>query len=118
MRAAVVGRHRPAAWRAGPARISSALPAARTERDEVYSLSPEADGSLWIGTDQGLDHRLRDGRIEQPAWRAGLPDPGVTSVLRDREGTRWITTRRGLVRERDGVSTRWRAPRRRAASCS
>jgi ligand-binding sensor domain-containing protein/CheY-like chemotaxis protein len=68
----------------------------------VFSLSAESDGSLWIGTDHGLDHRLADGRIEHPAWRAQLPDPGVTSVLRDREGTRWITTRRGLVRERDG----------------
>ncbi len=68
----------------------------------VFSLSAEADGSLWIGTDQGLDHRLADGRVDVPAWRAQLPDAGVTSVLRDREGTRWITTRRGLARERNG----------------
>ncbi len=69
----------------------------------VFSLSAERDGSLWIGTAHGLDHRLADGRIEQPAWRSRLPDPVVTSVLRDREGTRWITTRHGMVRERDGV---------------
>ena len=69
----------------------------------VFSLSAESDGSLWIGTDKGLDHRLADGRIEKPTWRSQLPDAGVTSVLRDREGTRWITTRRGLVRERDGM---------------
>lgn len=78
------------------------LPAAELSGAEIYSLSPEADGSLWIGAEHGLDHRLADGRIEQPAWRDRLPDLGVTSVLRDREGTRWITTRRGLVRERDG----------------
>jgi signal transduction histidine kinase/CheY-like chemotaxis protein/streptogramin lyase len=78
------------------------LPAAALSGAEIFSLSAEADGSLWIGTDQGLDHRLADGRIEQPAWRGQLPDPGVTAVLRDREGTRWISTRRGLVRERDG----------------
>ncbi|MBC7655970.1 MAG: response regulator [Frankiaceae bacterium] len=69
----------------------------------VFSLSAESDGSLWIGTDGGLDHRLADGRIEKPAWRSRLPEAGVTSVLLDREGSRWITTRRGLVLERNGV---------------
>lgn len=79
------------------------LAAASLSGAEIYSLSPESDGSLWIGTDHGLDHRLANGRIETPSWRSKLPDQGVTSVVRDREGTRWITTRRGLVRERDGV---------------
>ena len=79
------------------------IPSAQLSGAVVFSLSAESDGSLWIGTDHGLDHRLADGRIEKPGWRTQLPDSGVTSVLRDREGTRWITTRRGLVRERDGV---------------
>lgn len=69
----------------------------------VFSLSAESDGSLWVGTDGGLDHLLADGRIEKPAWRERLPDRGVTSVLLDREGTRWISTRRGMVRERNGA---------------
>ncbi len=69
----------------------------------VLSLTADADGALWIGTDGGLDLRHADGRIEQPAWRGALPDQGVTSVLRDRDGTRWITTRRGVARERDGA---------------
>ena len=69
----------------------------------VFSLSAESDGSLWVGTDGGLDHLLADGRIEKPAWRDRLPDRGVTSVLLDREGTRWISTRRGMVLERNGV---------------
>ena len=80
-----------------------AVPIAALSGSVVFSLSAEADGSLWIGTDHGLDHRLADGRIEKPAWRSQLPDQGVTSVLRDRAGSRWITTRRGLARERDGV---------------
>lgn len=78
------------------------ITAASLSGTTVFSLSAESDGSLWIGTDQGLDRRFADGRIEQPAWRSQLPDIGVTSVLRDREGTRWITTLRGLARERDG----------------
>ena len=76
---------------------------ARLSGNVVLSLSAESDGSLWIGTDAGLDHLLADGRIEKPAWRDRLPDPGVTSVLVDREGTRWITTLRGMVLERNGV---------------
>jgi ligand-binding sensor domain-containing protein len=80
----------------------AAIPAGALSGAEIFSLSPDADGSLWIGTAEGLDHRLANGRIERPAWAGQLPDPGVTSVLRDREGTRWNSTRRGLVRERDG----------------
>lgn len=79
------------------------LPSQALSGTVVFSLSAEDDGSLWIGTDQGLDHRLADGRIEKPAWRTQLPDKGVTSVLRDREGIRWITTRLGLVSENKGV---------------
>ncbi|HMB42430.1 MAG TPA: two-component regulator propeller domain-containing protein, partial [Luteimonas sp.] len=79
------------------------LPVASLSAPVIISLSAESDGSLWIGTEAGLDHRLADGRIESPTWRAQLPDVGVTSVLRDREGTRWITTVHGLCRERDGV---------------
>ena len=69
----------------------------------IISLSADPDGSLWIGTQAGLDHRLPDGRIETPAWRGQLPDVAVMSVLRDREGTRWIATVHGLCRERDGI---------------
>ena len=81
-----------------------ALPLAELSGEIVLSLSPEVDG-LWIGTNQGLDLRRADGRIEHPAWREALPDPGVNSVLRDREGAHWISTRRGLALERGGVVT-------------
>jgi signal transduction histidine kinase/ActR/RegA family two-component response regulator/sugar lactone lactonase YvrE len=68
----------------------------------VSSLSPESGGALWIGTDHGVLLRHADGRIEQPAWRGGLPEGAVNSVLRDRDGNRWIATMHGLARERDG----------------
>jgi signal transduction histidine kinase/ligand-binding sensor domain-containing protein/CheY-like chemotaxis protein len=82
----------------------AALPSAQLSGEIVISLSPER-GRLWIGTNQGLDLRLDDGRIEHPAWRDALPDPGVNAVLRDREGAHWISTRRGLALEREGVVT-------------
>ena len=78
------------------------LPAGQLSGEVVFSISPEGE-RLWIGTNQGLDLRLGDGRIEHPAWRDALPDLGVTSVLRDRDGARWISTRRGLALEREGV---------------
>ena len=80
------------------------LPVAQLSGEVVFSLSPEGE-SLWIGTNHGLDLRHADGRIEAPAWREDLPDVGVTSVLRDRDGTRWIATRRGLALERGGAVT-------------
>jgi signal transduction histidine kinase/ligand-binding sensor domain-containing protein/CheY-like chemotaxis protein len=79
------------------------IPVSALSAPMIVSLSADPDGSLWIGTQTGLDHRLPDGRIETPAWRAQLPNAEVTSVLRDREGTRWITTVQGLCRERGGV---------------
>ena len=72
--------------------------------DVVYGLSPEGN-RLWIGTNHGLDLRLEDGRIEHPAWREDLPDANVSSVVRDREGGRWISTFGGLAVEREGVVT-------------
>ncbi|HEX5755939.1 MAG TPA: ATP-binding protein [Arenimonas sp.] len=68
----------------------------------VFSLSPELDGRLWIGTSDGLYLREREGHVALAPWRDALAEGGVTAVLRDREGTRWIATRRGLDRERDG----------------
>jgi signal transduction histidine kinase/streptogramin lyase/ActR/RegA family two-component response regulator len=81
------------------------LPVEQLSGDVVLSLSPERE-RLWIGTNHGLDLRLADGRIEKPSWRDELPNGPVMSVLRDRDGARWISTQRGLALERDGVLRR------------
>lgn len=78
------------------------LPVAALSAPVVFSLSVEAGGRLWLGTPKGLDVREADGRIGPAPWRGQLSEAGVTAVLKDRHGTRWITTRRGLNRERDG----------------
>lgn len=79
-----------------------ALPVAALSAPVVFSLSVEAGGRLWLGTPKGLDVREADGRIGPAPWRGQLSEAGVTAVLKDRHGTRWIATRRGLNRERDG----------------
>lgn len=63
----------------------------------------DREGSLWCSGD-GL-HRL----LGRQFWggitrRQGLPSDPVWALLRDREGTLWAGTHRGLARERDG---RW-----------
>ena len=78
------------------------IPAQQLSGETILSLSADSDGSLWAGSDGGLDHILATGRVVRPAWRDDLPDRGVSGVLRDREGTLWITTRRGMARERAG----------------
>ncbi len=78
------------------------LPKDAISGQNVLNLSAEADGSLWIGTDHGLDHRLADGRIEKARWNDQLSGKFVSSVFRDREGTRWFTTSSGLAIETGG----------------
>ncbi len=79
-----------------------AVPQQQLSGPVIMSLSADSDGSVWVGTDSGLDHVLASGAVVKPAWREHLPDAIVSWVLRDREGTLWITTRRGMARERGG----------------
>ena len=65
----------------------------------VYSMYSEEDGSLWIGTTQGLDRRFNDGRIERSVWKDVLGPAVVMSMLRDRQGMRWLMTNKGVLLE-------------------
>jgi ligand-binding sensor domain-containing protein len=52
----------------------------------VYSLLGARDGTLWIGTFQGLAS-WRDGRL---TWIHEFDDMFATSMLEDRDGTVWV----------------------------
>ena len=52
----------------------------------VYSLLCARDGTLWIGTFQGLA-TWREGRL---TWLHEFDDIFVTSILEDRKGTVWV----------------------------
>ena len=56
-----------------------------------------SDGSLWIGTVQGLLH-LHQGKIDK---FNDLSGDVVTKILEDREGDVWVSTEDGLDRFRD-----------------
>ena len=59
-----------------------------------------SDGSLWIGTVQGLLH-LHQGRIDRFSVGDGLSGDIVTCFFEDREGDVWVGTQTGLDRFRE-----------------
>jgi signal transduction histidine kinase len=64
--------------------------------DIILALAADRDGSLWIGTPDGLNH-LRGQKIESYTSADGLPDDFVRSLFTDIDGTLWVGTRRGLA---------------------
>ncbi|HXI89103.1 MAG TPA: response regulator, partial [Blastocatellia bacterium] len=70
--------------------------------DSVYDIYEDREGSLWVGTDAGLD-RFRGDNFTNYSKRQGLSDDTVYSIYQDREGSLWIGTERGgLNRLREG----------------
>jgi ligand-binding sensor domain-containing protein/two-component sensor histidine kinase len=72
--------------------------------NSILSLAGDAIGTLWVGTDAGLD-QIRENVITQIF-------PGVIrSLYRDSHDTLWIGTLRGIAVLRAGVIVRLGAPR-------
>ena len=59
-----------------------------------------SDGSLWVGTAQGLLH-LHQGRIDRFSVTDGLSGNFVRNIFEDREGNVWVSTEDGLDRFRE-----------------
>jgi len=71
------------------------LPANRTLR--VRAFLEDRDGSLWIGTSQGLVRRLPGGRmVGHQLAAAGSPDY-VRALLQDQDGRIWVGHNAGLI---------------------
>ena len=64
--------------------------------DVILSLAAAKDGSLWVGTPDGLN-RIRAGHVDGFTSADGLPDDFIRSLLADADGSLWIGTRRGLA---------------------
>lgn len=62
---------------------------------QVFSLTEDIDGSLWVGTDRGLFLRQPDGAVQPASWR--LPPIASNALVRpDPRGGYWIGTAAGL----------------------
>ena len=72
--------------------------------DVILSLAADGDGSLWIGTPDGLNH-LRGETIESYTSADGLPDDFIRSLYADHDGSLWVGTRRGLAHRQGGQFT-------------
>jgi diguanylate cyclase (GGDEF)-like protein len=60
----------------------------------------DADGIVWVGTNNGGLARIDGPRIEWLDTRHGLPNNRVLALRRDGEGSLWVGTNGGLVRLR------------------
>ncbi len=81
---------------------SNALPLVSNTAVKVFLES--RDGSLWIGTTNGLS-QYRDGKITWLTETNGLPDKTVLALCEDRTGNLWLGTGTGLVCYSNGVAT-------------
>ncbi len=65
--------------------------------NSVLSLFEDREGSLWIGTNGGLD-QLRDTKFLTFTAREGLPHDDIYATLAARDGSVYVTTRNGFAR--------------------
>jgi ligand-binding sensor domain-containing protein/signal transduction histidine kinase len=72
--------------------------------DVILAVAADRDGSLWVGTPDGLNH-LRGDKIESYTSADGLPDDFIRSLFVDHDGTLWVGTRRGLAHRQNGHFT-------------
>ena len=62
----------------------------------ILALAPGANGSVWVGTPDGLNH-IEGSKVTSYTSADGLPDDLIRSLLVDSDGSLWIGTRRGLA---------------------
>ncbi|HQU86669.1 MAG TPA: two-component regulator propeller domain-containing protein, partial [Pyrinomonadaceae bacterium] len=75
-----------------------------------HSFWEEDDGSIWFAnggrTNPGLGLvRYKDGKFTSFGKESGLSDTSIYKIFKDREGTVWIATNKGLNRLRKNIIT-------------
>jgi ligand-binding sensor domain-containing protein len=70
--------------------------------DFVRVFLESRDGSVWIGSDNGVSHLDRSG-FHNFTSQNGLAYNSIRSLLEDRDGSIWIGTEHGLSRYKAGT---------------
>ncbi len=69
--------------------------------NEVWAILPDDAGHVWIGTANGLNILMPDGRLRhfhrEPGRSDGLPHDYVSALVHDRQGRLWLGTVGGGV---------------------
>jgi len=60
----------------------------------VFAFHEQKDGTLWVGTNNGL-FRIKNGIITRLTWQNGLLDDLILRILEDDYGNFWLTCNRG-----------------------
>lgn len=68
--------------------------------DFVLELSEDRNGTVWIGTDDGVCRMIGE-RCESPPQRDSIAEHRTWAIFEDREGNMWIAGQGLLVRLRD-----------------
>ena len=74
--------------------------------DHVLALAESADGSIWVGTEDGLS-QLSEVKFPIITPNEGLSSDASLSVAADPQGGVWVGTTNGLTRILDGRFTRY-----------
>jgi signal transduction histidine kinase/ligand-binding sensor domain-containing protein len=72
----------------------------------VWAIHPEPDGSLWIGTEKGLNH-VNDGSTTIYTTKNGLAADDVKVIIGDGRAGLWIGSYGGLTHYKDGQFKEW-----------
>jgi ligand-binding sensor domain-containing protein/signal transduction histidine kinase/CheY-like chemotaxis protein len=64
---------------------------------ELQALHEEPNGTLWIGTDEGLYH-WKNGRFTRFSHEQGLFDDRIFQILPDGKGHLWMSCNKGIFR--------------------
>lgn len=62
----------------------------------VYSVLEDNKGTLWVGTNEGLN-RIRGDRIDVLTRDQGLPDDWIYAILDDGSSQLWMSTNGGVI---------------------
>lgn len=70
-----------------------------------WTLAEVGDGRLWLGGDRGLFlFDPASGSLEAVGERRGVPAAPIYAILRDEQGSLWLSTRNGLLRHRNPLT--------------